>query len=228
MPQQSTVETFLALSAIPGLRHGFLLRVPSIDVDCERDEALRRLTPAHHETLRRLGIAPEHLATGEQVHSAHVEIVSGAEPLHVHFPDTDALATDIPGQYLGAWVADCGAVFLIDPVKKACAIVHSGRVGTEREIVPATIAVMQEAFETKPRDLIVQLAPCIRPPAYEVDFASQIISDTLAAGVLPHHLHDCGTCTTSDPDRYYSYREEKGRTGRMFAYIGWENTNFAK
>ena len=32
-------------------------------------------------------------------------------------------------------------------------------------------------------------------------------------------VHDCGLCTACDLDRYYSYRAEKGRTGRMLAFL---------
>ena len=30
---------------------------------------------------------------------------------------------------------------------------------------------------------------------------------------------DCGDCTGANPDRYYSYRMEQGRTGRMLALL---------
>jgi polyphenol oxidase len=33
-------------------------------------------------------------------------------------------------------------------------------------------------------------------------------------------IHDTGRCTACHPDLYYSYRAEKGRTGRMLALLG--------
>jgi len=33
-------------------------------------------------------------------------------------------------------------------------------------------------------------------------------------------IYDCSICTACDLDRYYSYRAEKGRTGRMLAVLG--------
>jgi copper oxidase (laccase) domain-containing protein len=30
---------------------------------------------------------------------------------------------------------------------------------------------------------------------------------------------DCGANTAADPERYYSYRMEKGRTGRLLALL---------
>jgi len=221
MPHPSLIETFAALSALPGLKHGFLLRSLDIEVDCDREEALARLEPLHTSLLTEAGISRDHLATGEQVHDAHVGIVAGAHPAHLHFPATDALVTAIPGQFLGVWVADCGTVFIADAVKRVCGIAHSGKKGTELGIAAVTIQRMQEVHGSNPADLVVQLAPCIRPPAYEIDFAAQIAADCIAAGVPAAQVHDCGVCTSSDPARYYSYRLEKGRTGRMFGFIGW-------
>jgi copper oxidase (laccase) domain-containing protein len=39
-------------------------------------------------------------------------------------------------------------------------------------------------------------------------------------GVKPENLHDCGLCTSTDLQRFYSYRVEKGKTGRMLALLG--------
>ncbi len=221
MPDSPYIETFPALAAIPGLVHGFLLRSPDIDVDCGREEALARLEPFHDGLLGECGVRRGQLATGDQVHGARVGTVAGASPARVHFPATDALVTGTAGQFLGVWVADCGAVLFADPVRRVGGIAHSGKKGTELGIVGATIARMREVYGTEPASLVVQLAPCIRPPAYEIDFAAQIVADCAAAGVPPAQVHDCGACTGSDLSRYYSYRIEKGRTGRLFAFIGW-------
>jgi len=76
---------------------------------------------------------------------------------------------------------------------------------------------MAEKFGSAPTDLVVQLSPCIRPPHYEVDFAAEIIRSCRARGVL--HVHDSGICTACELDRYYSYRAEKAKTGRMLALL---------
>jgi hypothetical protein len=63
----------------------------------------------------------------------------------------------------------------------------------------------------------VQLSPCIRPPHYEIDFAAKILRQCREVGVK--EVHDCGVCTACDLQNYYSYRAEKGRTGRMLALL---------
>jgi len=124
------------------------------------------------------------------------------------------------GELLGIYVADCGAVYISDPVRGVLALLHSGKKGTEGNITGKAIAMMGERFGSKPEDLVVALAPCIRPPAYEVDFASEIKRQAMKAGVPEAQFSDSGVCTSSDLKKYYSYRVEKGSTGRMLALLG--------
>jgi copper oxidase (laccase) domain-containing protein len=118
---------------------------------------------------------------------------------------------------LGIYVADCGAVFLVEPEKRVIGLLHSGRKGTELGITRVAIERMVSEFGCDPRKMIVQLAPCIRPPHYEIDFAAVIVRQARDAGV--REVHDCGICTGQNVARYYSYRMERGRTGRMLAKL---------
>jgi copper oxidase (laccase) domain-containing protein len=76
---------------------------------------------------------------------------------------------------------------------------------------------MAREYGSAPAELVAQLSPCIRPPQYEVDFAAEIGRQLRAAGV--GEVADCGANTAADPERYYSYRMEKGRTGRLLALL---------
>jgi len=139
-------------------------------------------------------------------------------PVGREFPGCDGLITNQRRVALGIYVADCCAVYIIDPKTPAIGLVHSGRKGTEVGVVPNAIKEMIERFGSKPPELIVQLSPCIRPPRYEIDFAAEIVRQCRALGVK--EIHDSGVCTACDLDRYYSYRAEKGKTGRMLALLG--------
>jgi len=119
---------------------------------------------------------------------------------------------------LGIHVADCCAVYIVDPKTPAIGLVHSGRKGTELGVVSNAITQMSARFGSRPSDLIVQLSPCICPPHYEIDFAAKIIEQCRAQGM--RKIHDSGVCTACHVDRYYTYRAEKGRTGRMLALLG--------
>ena len=199
------IETFPALD-LPGLRHGFSTRSPV---------ALDGLDGELISSFRAAGFPMERAVQGEQTHGNQVAMV--AEPSVSRIPGVDALATAVANLPLVIRVADCGPVFLYDPVRRAIGLAHSGRRGTEGNIVGETIAVLKKAYGSDPRDLVVLLGPCIRPPHYEVDFAAEIRRQAREAGVM--HYHDSAICTASRMDLYYSYRMEKGKTGRMWAVL---------
>jgi copper oxidase (laccase) domain-containing protein len=217
MKSLSTIpfETFPALDALPRVRAVFLQRVPGLDVKTDRETALQRLVGIQREALDALGFAEMRLAKASQIHSAKVKRISGSDTFPV--PDCDALVTTESNLCLGIYVADCAAVFVADRHGRGIALAHSGRKGTELGIVPKTIAALCEATGADAQDLIVQISPCIRPPNYEVDFAAEILSQAAEAGV--REIHDCGTCTASDLQKYYSYRKEQGQTGRLLAAL---------
>jgi copper oxidase (laccase) domain-containing protein len=131
-------------------------------------------------------------------------------------PGVDGLVTGERGVVLGVYVADCGPVWLADRGTGAIGLVHSGRKGTEGGIVVRAIERMGREFGTRAADLVVVLGPCIRPPHYEVDFAAEIVRQARAAGA--GEVHDCGCDTAVDPASY-SYRTERGRTGRMLGLV---------
>lgn len=210
--------TFPLLEELSAFRHRFTLRHPTIPVDAERAEVVARLWDWHHEQAAEMGFGQDALCIAEQVHRAEVAVVNAAptRPL----TGVDGIVTATPGLVIGIYVADCGPLYLADPKTGACGVVHSGKKGSELGIAAVAIRQMQQHFGSDPRDIRAQLGPCIRPPAYEVDFASQIRSACLDAGIQPDHYADCGLCTSSDLNRFYSYRLEKGRTGRMLALLG--------
>ena len=135
----------------------------------------------------------------------------------VQFAGCDGIITDQRKVALGIHVADCCAVYIVDAKKPAIGLVHSGKKGTKLGVVVNAIGQMKAHFGSNPADLVVQLSPCIRPPHYEVDFAAEIIGQCRAQGVK--QIHDSGICTACHLDLYYSYRAEKGKTGRMLALL---------
>jgi len=197
------IETFPALQ-LPGLRHGFTTRSAG---------DLAQLEQEMKSSYAALGFPIERAAWGEQPHGNR--IAAATAPGRV--PDVDALSTHTRGLPLLVRVADCGPVYFYDAVRHVIALAHSGRKGTEGNIVGETIAHLEKTYGSRPADLVVQLGPCIRPPHYEVDFAAEIGRQAQRAGVV--HYSDCGLCTACDLTRYYSYRAEKGKTGRMWAAL---------
>ena len=217
-------EQFPALSAIGICRHAFIQRIPGIDVSHDKAEVLERLDAAHREIRNATGFGDWPLFTAEQIHGNNIAVIDSCSrgPVGREFPGCDGIITNQRGVALGIYVADCCAVYIVDPTTPAIGLVHSGRKGTELGVVTNAIRQMIERFGSDPANMIVQLSPCIRPPHYEVDFASEIIRQCRALGV--QHIHDSGTCTACNLRRYYSYRAEKGKTGRMLAVLGLDPT----
>ena len=208
-----------ALNTIPGISAHFVERVLGIKVDTDREATCARLEPVHREVVQGMGFSWADVYRGEQIHSADIAVIKKGDACRV-LPGVDGLMTDNVGILLGIYVADCGAVYVVDRVRGAIALLHSGKKGTEQHITAKAIRLMKRHYGSQPEDLYVALAPCIRPPAYEVDFAAKIRDQVLEEGVPESQFVDSGICTSSDLERYYSYRIEKGNTGRMLALLG--------
>ncbi len=215
--EQSRIEYFPALSPINNVRHAFVGRIPGINVVSDKTEALRRLDAVHREYRREIGVGDWPLVAAQQVHGDKIAVIDRAMGRKHEFAGCDGLITNQNRIALGIHVADCCAVYIVDPKTPAIGLVHSGKKGTELSIVSKAIREMSAKFGSDPGDLIVQLSPCIRPPHYEIDFAAKIIEQCRTAGV--EEIHDSGVCTACHLDLYYSYRAEKGKTGRMLALL---------
>ena len=213
-------EQFAALCDTAICRHVFTRRIPGINVSHNKTEVLERLGAAHSESRSAIGMGDWPLLTAEQVHGDKIAIVESPVEADKHFAGCDSFITNQRKVALGIHVADCCAIYIVDPRIAAIALVHSGRKGTELGIVKKVIEQMSARFGSDPANLIVQLSPCIRPPHYEIDFAAEIVRQCRSKGVL--QIHDGGICTACHLDLYYSYRAEKGRTGRMLALLGLE------
>jgi len=85
--------------------------------------------------------------------------------------------------------------------------------------------------ETKERNEIHERYPLLfltaRAPGHS-DLPRQIFLDLaqanrrqlLDAGLLARNISDLGTCTSCNPELFFSHRAEKGKTGRMMAVVG--------
>ena len=206
-------DSFQPLGHLRGVHAAFIPRIEGIDVSTDRETALQRLAPAHRDALCAAGFDPGSLATAEQVHGRAAAVVASPGKT----AGVDALVTATKGVTLGIYVADCAAVYIADRKGRAIALIHSGRAGTEANITGNTIRLMSGEFGVDPADLAVHISPCIRPPLYETDFAATIAQQAREAGAV--EVADSGICTGRNVAHYYSYRVERGQTGRMLALL---------
>jgi len=199
-------EQFPALSAIGICRHAFAQRIPGINVSHDKAEVLKRLDAAHREIRNAIGIGDWLLFTAQQIHGNKIAIVDAPMTSGKEFAACDGIITNQRGIVLGVYVADCCAVYIVDSKTPAIGLVHSGRKGTDLGVVPNAITQMSDRFGSDPANII----------------AAEIVSQCRALGV--QEIHDSGVCTACDLKRYYSYRAEKGKTGRMLAVFGLNPT----
>jgi YfiH family protein len=202
------------------------------------------------ENRRRLAAAtglPLGWATARQVHGTTVLTATDLTDEPADLGTGDALITDRPGLPLAIFTADCVAVYLYDPVRRAIGLAHAGWRGTVADIGPRTLKAMAEAYGTRPDDVSAAVAPSIGPCCYEVDepvmaavrrypWAEEVSKPTtpghwrldlwrlnqlqlIAAGVRPDNINVSGLCTACDPRLFFSYRAEAGRTGRQVALL---------
>ena len=130
------------------------------------------------------------------------------------------------------------------PVVLACrggfAVVHSGWRGTYAQISLKAARMLMEATGRCPQEVVAYIGPHIGTAAYEVseelagrfverfgaevvpvprhlDLSRAIITSLGQAGMAPEQISDCGLCTATHTDRFFSHRAEHGRTGRHCA-----------
>jgi polyphenol oxidase len=120
-----------------------------------------------------LGVKKEQFKIPIQSHSDKIEIVdrnSKAQEL-----DIDGLITQDPLVILGSKSADCCIVLLFDPIQKVIASIHSGRVGTEKQIVKKAVQKMVSEFNSKPQDILAYLSTSASKEMYPV-YESKLIN----------------------------------------------------
>lgn len=204
------------------MRAAWIGRMPDFPITGDRDEAMCQLRPFHETAIANFAGNTANWWRAEQVHGNAVALVPGSPQIIAPdglpvVPGVDGLITGEPGVVLAIYVADCGAIWLADRKTGAIGLLHSGKKGTESNILQQALEMMAARLGTRPGDVTAVLGPCIRPPDYEVDFAAGIGRQAARAGL--GNFIDCGLNTASDLARFYSYRKELGKTGRMMALI---------
>ncbi|GAW92583.1 peptidoglycan editing factor PgeF [Calderihabitans maritimus] len=172
----------------------------------------------------------------------------GAKEFSSCIPDTDGLITREPGVALTTYYADCVPIYLLDLEKKAIGLSHAGWRGTVKRVAGKTVAAMEQAFGTRASSCLAAIGPSIGPCCYEVDgrviegfrevfpYWQDVVIPAgkghwkldlwetnrrmlVEAGVPEKNITVSGICTSCNRDLLFSYRAEKGLTGRMAAFL---------
>ncbi|MGK9234445.1 peptidoglycan editing factor PgeF [Inquilinus limosus] len=162
-----------ALSALPGIGHGFFPRTGGVSEgifasrNCGFGSGDRREAVAENRDRCRRELGPaEALLTVHQVHSPRVATVTGPWTPETA-PQADAMVTDRPGLALGILTADCAPILFADAEAGVVGAAHAGWKGALAGVTDATIAAMR-ALGAVPERIAAAIGPCIGPGSYEV------------------------------------------------------------
>lgn len=205
---------------------------------------LERVLENHRRLARAAGYDGARLFERSQVHGAAVHVVrDGDHPEQSRDGQSDALVAAVAGAAVGVRVADCVPVLIGDPKSGAVAAVHAGWRGVVAGVVGASVDALS-ALGVDPSNAIAAIGPSIGPCCFEVgeDVASSIAEASGDGIVLrrgpqkPHvdlwraverQLHRAGittidtlgACTMCEPEKWFSFRRDGAKSGRMLAVI---------
>ncbi len=189
--------------------------------------SLRYAASNRHQNLafvcEQLGIKESEVVSAEQVHGDGIAVASQKD-CGKKIVGVDALITRERGVPLAVRTADCAPILIFDSAKNVLALVHSGRKGTKKELAYQTIQKMREKFGSAPQDLTVKIGPCIGKCCYPVDLREEILKQLNKAGVREDKVEIDPECTCCHKDKYFSYRGEGPKTGRMFLVAALEKS----
>lgn len=229
---------------LPGARAAFSTRVggvseapyESLNVAVKTGDQQGRVADNRRALATALGIAPENVLMGRQVHGADLLWHEAQQEPQVYAEvvksphEADAHATDQPGLVPLVMVADCLPVALSGP--GGVAMAHGGWRGLAGGVLEASAErVGAEA---------AAIGPGIGPCCYEV--GEEVLSafegldgvadgrmldlPAVAAGLLGRlgidRVERAELCTSCNPDLFFSHRREGETTGRQ-AGLAWLN-----
>lgn len=170
------------------------------------------------------------------------------EVSHFQRVDSDAIIINQRNILVGILVADCFPVILYDRKHHAAGVIHLGWRGTACGLLGRTVAAMQEIFGCQPGDLCAAVGAGIAAHSYEVDrpvrdafrqgtdqwgriakevslgrwqldLQASILLQLDGAGIDRKAVDVVTECTCCHKETFFSYRRDKGRTGRQMGFV---------
>lgn len=194
--------------------------------------------PAERNRLTTLFSLPSDPAWLKQIHS---NVAVPADPEHGDH-EADASYTDQLNRVCLVLTADCLPVLICNQQGTKVAAAHAGWRGLANGVIENTVAAMN----TDPSQLLVWLGPAIGPEKFEVgadvykafvekepnakDCFANVSHDKWLANLYRlatvrlkkigiNQIYGGEYCTHSQNELFYSYRRDKGQTGRMASVI---------
>lgn len=164
------------------------------------------------------------------------------------YKEVDGLLTDVKGIMLITFYADCVPLFFLDRIKKVIGVAHAGWKGTVARIGEKMIDKMQETYNSNLEDILIGIGPSIGSCCYSVredvynkfkenkfNTKDIFIKEStevwkldlwkanrqvfIEKGIRNENITLSDQCTSCNNKEFFSYRRDKGKTGRMAALI---------
>jgi polyphenol oxidase len=201
----------------------------------------------HARLADAVGYAVLRLFETSQVHGARTHVLDGVDVEATRRVEADAILAVVAGDAVGVRTADCVPVLVGDPASGAALAIHAGWRGVAARIVPTAVALAAERVGAPASRFVVAIGPHIRTSAFEVgddvaaslaaasspdvvqaarpgarphvDLARAVRLQLTEVGVDPANVDDVGGCAHDERDRFFSFRRDGQRSGRMLSVI---------
>ena len=209
----------------------------SLNVSSSVGDDIRNIVQNRQIIADKNGFLLENLVYMRQIHSNHIKIVK--DSFINEIKECDGLITAKRKIPLMTMVADCAPILLYDRGKKVVSALHSGRVGTKKEIVKNAISLFLKEFNSNIEDIAVAVGPSIGVCCYEVgkdiadetdkkyikikdgkyylDIKNMLKDQLLSMGLQEKNIKISTECTCCNKD-YFSYRRDR-KCGRFCGIV---------
>lgn len=253
---QLVIHRFQLFEQVPGLvhgvfaRHGGVSRAPYESLNVAWNNGDDPAAVRENLACVRESMGTRFLASSLQVHGDTIQVLDREDIVDrsasgdglIRAPSGDALVTSLEDVGLMIKIADCQAVFIVDPERRIIANAHCGWRGSVQKLAGKVVALLRDRFGSRPENLLAAVSPSLGPccaefrnfrdelpppfwgfqvkPTY-FDFWEITRRQLIEAGLNAARIEIAGRCTVCHQEDYFSYRGEKV-TGRMAAVIGWK------
>ena len=209
----------------------------SLNVSSNVGDDIRNIVQNRQIIADKENFLVENIVYMKQIHLDNIQIIQNSFINEIK--NCDGIITQKRKIPLMTMAADCAPVLLYDSKRSVIAALHSGRVGTYKNIVQKCINKMQVEFNSKADDITVEVGPSIGACCYEIgedlalnydkrylqmkkdkyflDLKLMLKDELLECGIKENNLNVSQICTCCDED-YFSYRRD-GITGRFCGII---------
>ena len=179
----------------------------------------------------------DRMVHGYQVHGGVVRLHADVSPGLSVSPDTDGHVTRSVGVLLTVSIADCVPISLVDPERRAVALLHGGWRGIAAGILESGVAMLVDRLGSRAADLHAHFGPAICGACYEVgpevplglglpdpgrnqpvDLRAHLVERARRAGVKDDRITVSTHCTKCGGSPFFSHRG--GRVERQVAVLG--------